>query len=79
MDREFDNTVKTGAKLFGGIFGAVGTIWLAWALFCCVLSGTVLCGVGYAIYWGLSLAERAVEVHERGEVASDPETPASRH
>jgi len=79
MDREFDNTVKTGAKLFGGLFAGFAGIWIVWAIICCTLSGALICGGCYAIYWGLSLAERAVEVEERGEVASDPEAPSSRH
>ncbi len=72
-DRAVHSSLRSLLKLFGGA-------WLAWMLLCCVLSGAMISGIGYAIYWGLSLAERAVEVQEsgRGSVESQPEAPASR-
>lgn len=36
-------------------------IWLIWVTFSLVLGLAALGSLGYAIYWGLSLAERAVD------------------
>jgi hypothetical protein len=68
------------ARLIAWIFASFGAFWLAAVILSCISSAAIFCGVGYAIYWGLSLAERAVEVQEsgRGSVESQSEAPASR-
>lgn len=38
--------------------------FVLWFAFCAVLSLATLGGLGYAIYWGLSIAENAVEQSE---------------
>lgn len=47
---------------FFKIFGAGFAVWF---VFCLLLSLGMLAGGVYAVYWGLSLAERAVEQNEQ--------------
>jgi len=47
------------------LFKVFGVGFMAWFIFCLLLGLATLGGLGYAVYWGLSLAERAVEQSEQ--------------
>lgn len=48
-------------KLFSTIFASFGLLWIVAVVVSCVLSASIIGGIGYALYWGLSIADRAVE------------------
>lgn len=71
--------IMRGSDISGNAVELLGRnfllIWVIGTIASCLLSAAMIGGVGYAIYWGLSLAERAVEVNEHGsEVESEPST-----
>jgi hypothetical protein len=73
-----DNPNSTAlTKLFAWAFAGFGAFWLGAVILSCISSAAIFGGVSYAIYWGLSLAERAVEVQEsdRGSVESASQAP----
>lgn len=52
----------------GPAFPGFGWGFRLWMLFCILVAVSVLGGLGYAVFWGLSIAERAVEQSETHQV-----------
>lgn len=55
--RDFDDHFRQHERLMNRGFKF---FWL-WGAFCLLMGLATLGGIGYAIYWGLSIAERAVD------------------
>lgn len=63
-----------GSRLVGSAGKAVGLIgggFALWMAFCLFLGLASMAGVGYAIYWGLSIAQQAVDQNAPTQVIEE--------